>query len=328
MALRFEGVAYEIAAPESVLQTLLRHGVETSYSCEIGICQVCLLRSQGRPPPAVAQQGLRDTLQQQDYFLACQCPAEDGMEILLPRESEVFGRALVCAKQQLSPDVCRLLLTPATALYYHPGQFLNLRRADGLVRSYSIASVPCCDAAIELHIQRRQGGAMSQWLIDTLQVGDTVDIQGANGNCFYMPGREQESILMIGTGTGLAPLLGIARDALMSGHQGPIYLYNGSHGVAGLYARAQLGKLAAQYANFHPYFCVSGGTLESDCLSGRAHDIAFGHHRELSGFRVYLCGAPAMVYAAKKTAYLNGVRMQDIYADPFENKNLRQLARA
>ena len=151
-------------------------------------CQVCLLRSQGRSPPAVAQQGLRNTLQQQDYFLACQCPAEDGMEILLPRESEVFGRALVYTKQQLNPDVCRLLLTPATALYYHPGQFLNLRRADdGLVRSYSIASVPRCDAAIELNIQRRQGGAMIQWLINTLQVGAAVDIQGANGNCFYRP---------------------------------------------------------------------------------------------------------------------------------------------
>jgi NAD(P)H-flavin reductase/ferredoxin len=327
MALRFEGAAYTTAASETVLQTLLRHGVDVSHSCGKGVCQVCLLRSNGEAPPAAAQHGLRDTLRQQGYFLACQCPATDGMEIMLPRESEVFGRALVSAKELLSADLCRLWLTPATALYYHPGQFLNLRRADGLMRSYSIASVPRCDAMIELHIQRRQEGAMSQWIIDTLQVGDAVDIQGPNGACFYLPGREHDTLLLIGTGTGLAPLIGIVRDALTSGHQGPIYLYHGSHSAAGLYRRAQLAELAAQHENFHAVFCASGPEVESDCIAGRAHDIAFGRHTDLSGFRVYLCGAPAMVHAARKTAYLNGARVQDIYADPFENKDLRQTPR-
>ena len=168
---------------------------------------------------------------------------------------------------------------------------------------------------------------MSQWIIDTLQVGDAVDIQGPNGACFYLPGREQEALLLIGTGTGLAPLMGIARDALTSGHLGPIYLYHGSHSAAGLYRRPQLAALAAQHENFHAVFCASGAAVESDCIAGRAHDIAFGRHTDLSGFRVYLCGAPAMVHAAKKTAYLQGARMQDIYADPFENKDLRQTPR-
>jgi len=327
MALRFEGAAYAIAGAETVLQTLLRHGVAAPHSCAVGVCQVCLLRSVGAALPAKAQQGLRDTLRQQGYFLACQCAAADGMELMLPRESEVFGRAVVSAKELLSAGLCRLWLTPATDLYYHPGQFLNLRRSDGLTRSYSIASVPRLDSALELHIQRRENGAMSQWLIDTVQVGDALDIQGPNGACFYLPGREQEPLLLIGTGTGLAPLLGIARDALSSGHQGPIHLYHGSHGAAGLYRRPQLTQLAAQHGNFHAVFCDSGPAVESDCIAGRAHDIAFGRHADLSGFRVYLCGAPAMVHAARKSAYLHGARMQDIYADPFENKDLRQAPR-
>lgn len=326
MALRFEGAAYVIARSETVLQTLLRHGVAAPHSCAVGVCQVCLLRSVGDAPPVAAQQGLRDTLRHQGYFLACQCPSVEGMDLMLPRESEVFGRAVVSAKESLSADLCRLWLTPATDLYYHPGQFLNLRRGDGLMRSYSIASVPREDSALELHIQRRQNGAMSQWIIDALQVGDAVEIQGPNGVCFYLPG-EQAPLLLIGTGTGLAPLLGIARDALTSGHQGPIFLYHGSHGAAGLYRRPQLAQLAMQHANFHAVFCASGPEVESDCIAGRAHDIAFARHTDLSGFRVYLCGAPAMVHAAKKTAYLQGARMQDIHADPFENKDLRQAPR-
>jgi len=327
MALRFEGVAYAIAASETVLQTLLRHGVPMPHSCTVGACQICLLRSVGAAPPAIAQQGLRDTLRQQGYFLACQCPAENRMELMLPRVSEVFFRALVSVKERLGQDHCRLLLTPTADLEYRPGQFLNLRRADGLMRSYSIASVPRCDTMIELHIQRRREGAMSQWIIDTLQVGDAIDIQGPNGACFYLPDRKQDPLLLIGTGTGLAPLMGIARDALSGGHQGPVYLYHGSQSMAGLYRRPQLTQLAAQYQNFHAHFCASGSDVESDCIAGRANDIAFARHADLSGFRVYLCGMPAMVYAAKKMAYLHGAQMQDIYADPFENKDLRDAPR-
>lgn len=327
MKFRFEGTAYSAEASETVLQALLRQGVTVPYSCAKGVCQACLLRSVSGDPPAAAQQGLRDTLRQQGYFLACQCAVSDGIDAMLPRESEVYGRAVLQAKEMLGSGICRLWLTPAIELNYHAGQFLNLRRADGLIRSYSIASVPRCDSKIELHIQRRQQGAMSQWLIDTVMVGDAIDIQGPNGACFYLPGREQEPLLLIGTGTGLAPLMGIARDALTSGHRGPIHLYHGSRAAAGLYLRKQLTELAAQYENFHTNFCVSGPEMESDCIPGRAHDVAFGRHADLSGYRVYLCGMPAMVYAAKKTAYLNGARVQDIYADPFENKDLRQAPR-
>lgn len=328
MKFRFEGTAYSAEASETVLQALLRQGVTVPYSCAKGVCQACLLRGVGGTPPVAAQLGLRDTLRQQGYFLACQCAVSDGMEVMLPRESEAFGRAVVRAKEMLGSGVCRIWLTPATELNYRAGQFLNLRRADGLIRSYSIANVPHGDALIELHIQRQQDGNMSQWLIDTVQVGDAIDIRGPNGACFYLPGREQEALLLIGTGTGLAPLLGIARDALRSGHLGPIHLYHGSRSAAGLYLRTQLTQLAVQYENLRPYFCVSGPDVENDCIAGRAHDVAFGRHADLSGFRVYLCGMPAMVYSAKKTAYLNGARMQDIYADPFENNELRLASRA
>lgn len=325
--MRLDGADYAVADGETVLDTLLRHGVELPFACRRGVCQACLLRSLDPAPLADAQRGLRDTLRQQGFFMACQCPASEDMSLAMPRSTELFCSARVMHKQRFSESVHCIRLLPSQPLPHHAGQFLNLRRDDGLVRSYSIASVPATDPFIELHIQRRQGGSMSQWIADSLQVGDAIDITGPNGSCFYLPERQQQPLLMIATGTGAAPLIGIARTALLNGHQGPIHLYHGSNSAAGLYCRSQLLELAAQHENCQLSLCISGAAAEPPCESGRAMDIALGRHGNLSGFRVYLCGAPEMVHSAKKLAYLQGASMQDIYADPFENKDLRRTPR-
>jgi ferredoxin-NADP reductase len=260
-------------------------------------------------------------------LLACVCPAIDGLDLVLPEAGDVFRPAVVCGKDQLAPDIYRIRLLPTLPLVYRPGQFINLRRADGLVRSYSIASLPGRDPAIEIHVQRRQGGAMTRWIAESLAVGESVEFDGPTGACFYLPGRPLDPLLLIGTGTGVAPLMGIVGDALMQGHLGPIHLYHGSSSNEGLYCRDLLLNMAARQPRLHLHFCVSRDAPQAFSRAGRAKDIAFAEHPDLTGYRVYLCGAPEMVNSAKKAAYLAGARMQDIHADPFENKDLRTAER-
>jgi hypothetical protein len=88
---------------------------------------------------------------------------------------------VVAEKTALADDVCQLRIESATSLYYHAGQFINLRRADGLTRSYSLASLPMEDGFLELHVKRMPGGAMSQWIHDELAVGDELELQGPHG---------------------------------------------------------------------------------------------------------------------------------------------------
>ena len=53
---------------------------------------------------------------------------------------------------------------------------MNLRREDGLSRSYSLASVPSLSNLLEFHIKRLNHGKMSSWLFDGLKVGDHLGI--------------------------------------------------------------------------------------------------------------------------------------------------------
>jgi ferredoxin-NADP reductase/truncated hemoglobin YjbI len=325
--LDLDGKAYTCRQGETVLESLLRQGVNLPFSCRKGICQVCLHRAVNGTVPKDAQAGLRPALQALGYFLPCKCTPTTDLEIAPPRETDLYIRAVVHTKELRAPDVCRLLLEPASSLYYRAGQFINLRRADGLARSYSLASVPAQDYFLELHVKRQRDGRMSAWIFDELRAGDEIDIQGPQGQCYYVAGEQTQNLLLVGTGTGLAPLLGIARDALHCGHTGEIYLYHGSHAPAGLYLREQLCDLAARYPNLHFIGCVSGENVPAGFSAGRAHDVAFARHHDLAGWRVYLAGLAEMVYAAQVVATRAGAHPAHVHADPFELRDLRQVPR-
>jgi len=199
---------------------------------------------------------------------------------------------------------------------YYAGQFIHIHHPEGLVRSYSIASTPE-DQFLELHIRHLPDGQVTTWLRNQIDVGDKLKIEGPLGDCFYLEGNEQQGLLMIGTGTGLAPLYGIIRDALQKEHQGPIHLYHGSHQPEGLYLVDELKALAEQYSNFHYTPCISGDTPSTDYADGRANDLALKNHPDLKGWKVYLCGHPDMVASTKRKAFLSGASLNDIYSDPF-----------
>ena len=325
--LRFNGGVYDCHTSETVLEALLRHEVAVPYSCRNGVCMTCMLHAVRGHVPSAAQHGIKKTLRVGGYFMACVCRPERDLDLALPDDADVYGRAVVRAIERLAPTICRVVLEPATPLYYRPGQFINLRRDDGLVRSYSLASVPRRDRFLEIHVKRLPGGAMCNWVFDELEPGDAFDIQGPNGSCFYVPGQPKQRMLLVGNGSGLAPLMGIFRDALQSRHTGDIHLYHGSRHREGLYLGDSLRRLAAQHANFRYVPCLSGDKVSAGCRAGRADVNAFSDHPDLWGWRVFLCGYPPMVHAAKKTAYLAGAGLSEIHADPFELRNLRHAPR-
>ncbi|MGB8275715.1 MAG: 2Fe-2S iron-sulfur cluster-binding protein [Alphaproteobacteria bacterium] len=326
-SLRFGGATYGRQPGETVLDALLRHGVEIPYSCRKGTCLICTVKCvSGNPTPA-AQEPLPETLRTQGFVLACQFAPEGDAEIAPADDQAMFAPAEIIANDPMGPTVRRLRLRPLSPFDYRPGQFLNLKIPLGTTRSYSLASEPSCDRYLELHIRHRENGALSGWVFEKAAPGDRVEIAGPFGHSFYVPGKPEQPMLMVATGTGLAPLIGILRDALRCGHTGPIRIYHGSRQREGLYLDSALKEVAKRRTGLSYSACVSGSEPTNDVRRGRADQLAFGDLKSLNGWRVFLSGNPAMVHAAKKTAYLAGARLEDIHADPFELRDLRRWPR-
>ncbi|MBT9097256.1 2Fe-2S iron-sulfur cluster binding domain-containing protein [Methylovulum psychrotolerans] len=299
-----------------LLDSLLQANLRIPYSCRQGICQSCLMQSLDAKPPALAQVGLKDTLQRQNYFLACRCYPEQDMHITLPNQHGQSINAVVTEKRRLAPDIMQLTVQ-ANGLNFYAGQFINLQRADGLTRSYSIANPPSPDNTLEFHIRRLPHGQFSNWVHDGLAIGDPLTLSQAQGSCYYLPDNPAQPLLLIGTGSGLAPLYGIIHDALAQGHSGDIHLYHGSRDPDGLYLTEELHTLAANVAHFHYTPCLSGEPQASGYAQGRAHELALADKKNLKGWRVYLCGHPEMVNNSQRMAYIKGASLKDIYSDAF-----------
>ncbi len=314
-------------ADESVLDLLLRNQQPVSYSCKSGHCQSCLLQSLEGQVDTVAQKGLKPTAIEQGFFLACQQKAALMQHIKSIDDHALFSHARLVEKHLCAEDVCRISLEPANSLFYHAGQFINLKNSQGVVRSYSLASLPWKNDLLELHIRLKPGGQMSQWIFDDFKVGDYVEFQGPIGSCFYASIEPARPLILIGNGTGAAPLLGIIRDALHSGHIGPIHFYHGSVNRESLYLHELLNSVQEEQSNVYYHPCVSEGPATGNIYLGRCQQLALSHVSSVKDGVFFLCGNPQMVAETRKKIYLAGVSLSNIYTDPFEYQDLRKSAR-
>ncbi len=312
----YGGQSYE-CGEHSVLDCLTAQGVVVPSSCRSGICQTCLMRAVKGEVPERAQEGLKPTLAAQNYFLACSCFPQSDIEVVLPEAGLNRLAASVASVEYLNADILGIRLHPSRPLEYKAGQFINLFKDKATARSYSLASLPALDEPLFLNVRKVPGGLVSNWLFENLKAGDELEISEATGDCFYVPGNAGQNILLIATGTGLAPLYGIVRDALMNGHQGRLSLYHGSYDIGGFYLVDELKELVRLHDNFSYVPCVSEGAAPKGYVQGMVLDAALNDYPDLSGWRVFLCGNPNMVHAAKKQTFFAGASMREIFADPF-----------
>ena len=316
--LRVGGQKIEMLPKETVLEALERAGVDAASGCRNGVCAKCLLQADNPPPDS--QRGLRSTLRAQGYFYACQARPTEPLTIRsAPAPARV--EAAVTEVRLVAPDVVQVFLTPKAPLAFRPGQYLDVFHPSGGTRSYSIASLPA-SGSLELHVRRVPDGLVSGWMHD-LQPGGSIGIRGAFGQCFYAPedsvgalGGEPEKLLLVGAGTGLAPLLGIARDALAQDFAGTIDLLHGGLEPSRLYLRDELAELERSAANLSVHHCVLRGATVAE-REGSLDEIAVQVGAPLGKTRAFVCGDEGIVRVLQRALFLAGVPSGEIMADPF-----------
>jgi ferredoxin-NADP reductase len=98
-------------------------------------------------------------------------------------------------------------------------------------RSYSVASAPG-EELIELCIARLDDGEVSGYLAEVVEVGDPLDVRGPIGGWFVWDGRQPA--LAVGGGTGVVPLVAMARQARSSGDPSLLRLAASGRSMAAL----------------------------------------------------------------------------------------------
>ena len=323
--IRFNNKDYNCRNNETVLEALHRQGVELSFSCRKGSCQVCMLKCDNGSLPDDAQNSLKELYISKNYFLPCICKPVNNLEISEIDRHQLFSSAMVYKKEFLSKTVCKLLIESDKITEYKPGQFINICRPDGGgVRSYSLASCQANDYYLELHIQLMENGELSQWIFNELEEGDLIDIQGPNGHCYYQQDNSNSPVLLVGTGTGAAPLTGILRDAMDSKHQGEIHIFHEARSKDDLYMHGYLTEISQKNSHIFYYPCVPGASLNNEIFTDSARHIITDKLNDFSGWLVYLAGSDTMVSKINTYVTSHGADANRVFSDSFDLKDLRE----
>jgi len=309
------GHGYELRAGESVLECLARHGVGLPSTCRAGTCHTCLLRAEYGDPGEAGRGGLKPTLRAGGYFLACLARPVTDLTVA-PPAGDVITPATLLGSERPAPHVLVIWLRPLRPVGFRAGQHVTLSR-DGVTRPYSIANLPTevPRDGLEFHVRLYPGGAMSGWLAAAAP-GARLGLGVPAGECFYLPGRPAAPLLLAGTGTGLAPLAAIARDALAAGHCGPVTVLHGAADPGGLYLAE--GSVRSRVRDGDP-----ARIRWRTCVLSRGQDIAEEVSQELARLgdpapvRAYLCGGARTVARMRRALFMAGMSLQSIQADEF-----------
>jgi len=329
------GVEMEVEEGEVVLRAAFRQGIMLMHGCKEGQCSSCksILREGDIDLLKYSTFALPDHERQQDYVLLCRTQAYSDLVIeLLTYDDELLVGALpikklsaqITAIEELTHDIRRLELAVEDTFKFRAGHYVDITIPDkGVTRAYSMASSPSTPNKLEFIIKLYPNGAFSSQLQDQLKVGDTLQIEGPYGTCFR---RENQtgSIIMIGGGSGMAPLWSILHDHLEKGDTDrPVTFFYGARTKRDLFYLEQMAEISQQFPNFH--FVPGLSHLENgdtwDGEQGFIHTVVDRYFKEKGlgapEMEAYVCGPPPMIDALLPVLSRHGVHEEYTHVDKF-----------
>lgn len=316
---------------ETILDAALRAGLNLPHSCKGGHCSSCRARIRGGhiQYPLGRPLGLMDDEERDGYALLCQAHAASpdlSIEVreIRPPRAEVQLKSLPCRIERmhrLAPDVMAVFLRlPAhEPFHFNAGQYLDIMLPQNRRRSFSIASAPEQSELIELHIRRVSSGEFTQQLFDGMKEKTLLRIEGPLGQ-FWFRRESPRPGLLIGGGTGYAPLRSMLHDLLAVGDRRPLHLYWGAQGRQDLYEHDEVEALRSRHPNLK-YTPVLSDPHPQDAWTGRrglVHAAVLEDNPDLRGFDVYASGPPAMVEAIRREFVERGLPPQQLFFDSFD----------
>jgi CDP-4-dehydro-6-deoxyglucose reductase len=331
ISLSKSNISFDVAPEQSLLDAALGASLNLPHSCKGGNCGACRARLlQGEihypngPPLGLSEGEVAD-----GFVLLCQARARSDLSIetievttpdraLIKRLPARIERAL-----PLSHDVIGLYLRLPIAepFPFEAGQYIDVMLSGGRRRSFSIASPPHAARLLELHVRRVAGGEFSERLFDENPQNTLLTIEGPLGQFVYRPGVAP--MLLVGGGTGIAPLLSILRHAVDNGAERDMIIYWGVRSERDLYAHDALEDLArraaaGRAARLRYVPVLSEPSSEWRGLRGLVHEAVLQHIDDLETYDVYAAGPPAMIAAVRSEFGRRGVAANRLFFDSFD----------
>ncbi len=316
------------AAEDSLLRAALRAGIGFPHECSVGGCGACRFDLIDGDVEDLWPQapGLSERDRKRGKRLACQSRllgdakvrvrCDDSYRPVIAPRRQVFQ---LTGRRMLTHDMAELTVETEHPVAFLPGQYalLYLEGVHG-PRAYSMSHVADGSGRVQFIVRRTPDGAGSGLLVDRLALGERIEIDGPYGHAYL---REQvgRPIVCIAGGSGLAPMLSIARRAAAS-MSAPVDFFFGARGVDDLCAADLLQELPGYGQKLRLHNVVSTATEGSwQGATGWVHDEVDRVIGERAGdYEFYFAGPPPMIESLQELLMLRRqVSHEQIHFDRF-----------
>jgi toluene monooxygenase electron transfer component len=327
------GQQFDCQPDDTISRAALRAGIGVPYECNVGACGSCKIElldgevaSNWPEAPALTD---RDRARRR--VLGCQSrPASDctvkirlGNHYASSIRPQRFA-AVLTSFHDVTHDIREFRFQPEAPLAFLAGQYalINCAGFNG-PRAYSMSNTAHTDGSWHFQIKRVPGGVGSSILFDRLLPGDTVTIDGPYGLA-YLRTDSPRDIVCIAGGSGLAPMVSIARgaavDPAMAGRK--VHFFYGGRCARDICGEKMLSALPGFGARFffHPVVSMP----ESDSSVPWSGRVGFVHEavqevmgQSLGDHEIYFAGPPAMAQAVQQLLAQNAVPREQVHYDAF-----------
>lgn len=329
------GRVFAIDRDEAILNAAIRQGIGLPYGCKDGACGSCKSRLlEGRVIHGAHQtKALNADEEAAGWILTCQATPQCDVVVearTVPGAGEFQIRKMPTRVTNITRPardvaILKMQLPANDKLQYHAGQYVEVILRDGARRSYSMANAPHTQGdqpGIELHVRHLPGGKFTDHVFGAMKEKEILRMEGPFGS-FFLRETSAKPMILLASGTGLAPIKAIVEHMQFKRIQRPAVLYWGCRRKADLYLHEWALEAAASLPNLH-YVPVLSEPDPADGWSGRTglvHEAVLHDQPDLMHHQVYACGAPVMVDAAQRDFVARGGLPDDeFYADAFTSE--------
>lgn len=209
---------------------------------------------------------------------------------------------------------------------YSAGQYLTLIfRINGrrYIRPYSFSSAPAMDQTLDVTIKRVPNGTVSNHIHDTVSIGDSIEVMPPMGD--FVCETLHDQIFLWGVGSGITPLMSIAKQILASSSQTIVNLIYGNRNHDSTIFLDRIKQLQLQFSNrfvvrhFHTQLQISPnipGLIEGRIDKEKALSIL--GKTECSTSVHYICGPTGLKNSVKEALNTKGIPESRIFSEDFE----------
>ncbi|MDX3574528.1 globin domain-containing protein, partial [Streptomyces sp. ID05-47C] len=188
-----------------------------------------------------------------------------------------------------TPDIAVLTLRPDQPYAFRAGQYVGVETPwwPRIWRHYSFASAPRSDGLLTFHVKAVPAGWVSNALVHRARPGDIVRLGGPTGS-MTVDHTQDNGLLCVGGGTGIAPIKALVEDVAEHGARRPVEVFYGARSDHDLYDIDTMLRLQQS----HPWLEVRPVVDRHGLLQLPDAIRAFGPWTE---YDAYVSGPPGMI---------------------------------